>query len=135
MNILQALKIRSDIKQLYRNKEQKPFCSWNSSNCYQIRIPDVAVLEAHRCEKYISSTEYVPCNWWTSLIGTAGYSATIPLTFTVTFNNNGMLPHAPKEPNYIIHGFAARLICNTMKKEYLADWHKTLKKQHLERQK
>lgn len=135
MNIFQAVRIRRDIKKLYRFKEQEPFLSWNYSNFYQIRIPDVIVVEAHRCEKYISPDKFVPFNWWTSLIGTAGNYATIPLTFTITFNNNGMLPHAPMEPNYMIHGLAARLIYNTMKKEYLADWHKTLKKQHQERQK
>lgn len=136
MNIFQSLQICNDIKQLYREKEQKPFLSRNYfNNEYQIRIPDVTVISANRCEKSISTTEFVPFNWWTRLAGTAGERAIIPLTFTIIFNNNGMIPHAPVGQDYIVHGLAARLIYNRMKKEHLADWHRTLEKQHQEMRK
>jgi len=130
MNIFQALKIRKDITRLYQNKGQRQFIPFNYSNFYQIRIPnDRTIIESNRREKYFSPNEFIPCTFWTNLIGTAGNFATVPLTFTVVFNNNGMLPHAPMEQGLRIHGFAARLIYNKMKKEHLADWHKTLREQ------
>ena len=131
MNIFQAIQICTDVKRLYKNKDKNTFVSWNWSDWYQIRVRDAGtIIESHRREKSLSPTEFVPCTFWTNLIGTAGYHATIPLAFTVTFNNNGLLPHAPMEADYMIEGFAARLIYNRMKKEYLKDWHATLRRIH-----
>lgn len=134
MNIFKAMQICGDIKRLYQNKGEDDFASWNYSNWYQIRTPnDGKILESHHREKSLSPSEFVPVNFWTTLIGTEGNHATIPQEFTVTFNNNGMLPHAPMEKDYVIHGIAARLIYNRIKKEHLADWHKTLKQQREKR--
>lgn len=131
MNVFQAIQICNDIKRLYKNKGKTEFVSWNYSNWYQIRVRDAGtIIESHRRDKSLSATEFVPCTFWTNLIGTAGYHATIPLEFTVTFNNNGLLPHAPMEKDTKINGFAARLIYNRMRNEYLKDWHATLRRIH-----
>ena len=131
MNIFQALQICNDIKRLYKNKRTTPFVSWNYSQWYQIRVHgDGTVIESHRRDKSLSPTEFVPVTFWTNLLNTAGNHATIPLEFTVTFNNNGVLPHAPTEQNLRINGLPARLIYNRMRKEYLADWHKQIGLRH-----
>ena len=130
MNIFQTYQICRDIKKLYKNKSNMPFLPWNWSTIYQIRVPGCGIIiESCRREKYLSPTEFVPDNFWTNLFNTAGNHATVPLEFTVLFNNNGLLPHAPMVRNMRIHGLPARLIYNTMRQEYLKDWHKTLKQQ------
>lgn len=131
MNIFQTYQICRDIKKLYKNKSNMPFLPWNWSTIYQIRVPGHGtIIESYRREKHLAYDEFVYANFWTSLIGTAGDFKTIPLTFTVTFyNKDGLLTHAPTESGIAIQGLNARLIYNTMRQEYLKDWHKTLKQQ------
>jgi len=134
MNIFRALQVCNDISRLYMYKDKIPFIPWNYSQFYQIRVQNVGtIIEAHRCEGHLSPTEFVPVNFWTNLFNTAGNHATVPLTFTVIFNNNGMLPHAPMQQDLRIHGLSARLIYNRMRKEHLNDWHKTIELQKQER--
>ena len=131
MNIFQAIQICNDIKYLYKHKTAKPFIPLNYNQIYQIRVRDGStVIESQRREKYLSPTEFVPVTFWTNLFNTAGNHATIPLEFTVVFNNNGLLPHAPMEQDLRIHGLPARLIYNRMRKEFLADWHKQIGLRH-----
>jgi hypothetical protein len=127
MNIFQTIQICNDIKKLYKNKGTTPFIPFNYNQFYQIRTHDGhAIVESQRREKYLSPTEFVPVNFWTNLFNIAGNHATVPLEFTVVFNNNGLLPHAPMEQDLRIHGLPARLIYNRMRKEFLADWHKQI---------
>ncbi len=137
MNIFKAIQICCDIENLYQNKELNNMIPWNYSNFYQIRIPKnngaTTIIESNRTESHFSATEFVPATFWTNLFGTAGNFATIPTTFTVKFNNDGSLPHATMEPNSMIHGLAARIIYNKMRKAYLDDWHATLRIIHREK--
>ena len=139
MKIIQAIQICRDIEKLYQNKDTNKMTPYSWGNLYQIKMPlkkshFETIIESHRCDRHYSANEYVPTTFWTNLIGTAGNCATVPTTFTVMFNNNGVLPHAPNEKDLTIEGLPARLIYNKMKREYLKDWHATLKLQQ-ERQK
>ena len=130
ISIFQAIKICRDIEKLYQNKSTNKMMSRNWGFLYGIQMPHFeTIIESHRCDRHYSANEYVPTTFWTNLIGTAGNCATVPTTFTVMFNNNGVLPHAPNEKDLTIEGLPARLIYNKMKREYLKDWHATLKLQ------
>ncbi|MBO7559634.1 MAG: hypothetical protein J6T27_00550 [Alphaproteobacteria bacterium] len=131
ISIFQAMQICNNIKDLYQNKNTNKMIPWNWSDLYQITMPGFGtIIESHRIERHISTKEYIVTTFWTNLIGTGGQAAIIPTTFTVTFNNKGILPHAPNNQDLIIHGLPARLIFHTMKKEYLRDWHKAIGLRH-----
>lgn len=122
MNIFQTIQICNDIKKLHRTKGIERIYSnlpLYRSNWYKIKVlNDGTTIESGRTKKHISSDRFVRTNLFTLLFNTAGNYAVEPVTFTVIFNNNGLLPHAPTGENYRIRGLPARVIYNKMRREF-----------------
>ena len=117
MKIIQAVQIWRDIEELYQNKGNNNITVWNRDNWYGINMPSFGtIIDAHRCPRHKKMKKTVAPTFWTKLIGTAGDSTTVPTTFTVTFNNSGVLPHAPNEKDAEIEGLPALLIYNKLKR-------------------
>ena len=130
ISIFQAIQICRDIEELYQNKDTNKMIPCNWGNLYRIEMPHFeTIIESHRCDRHYVANKYVPTTFWTNLIGTAGNQASVPTTFTVIFNNKGVLPHAPKGKNIEIEGLPARLIYNKMKRKYLKGRQATIKLQ------
>ena len=113
--VLQALQMSREIKQLCKYEIIEPRFSYSlGSYGFTKRGTE---LRTWCTDKHLSCSEYVPVNFWTNLIGTAGDYATIHKNWTVELYNSGILA-SEYVGQHTYTGLPARIIYNKMRRMY-----------------
>ena len=123
MNIFQAMQICHDTKKLHIKQDAKStnvvfFDDSDYVQNYILETNDDCIIIASRYNKRRSHTDFVPFTKWNCYTRRAGNYKMIPENFTVHINNNGVLPHAPKDTDFTVRGLPAKIIYNKLRKEY-----------------
>ena len=119
ITVSQALQICKEVGQLYKDGIIKP--DWNQFGDSYYFSKNNTELYTQRIDKYYSSTEYVPTNFWTDLIGTAGNHATVHTHWVADIHNTGVLlsvPVSKETERFYYSGLPALIIYIKMRRLY-----------------